>query len=160
MNLVHYPPAVTRLLLTEPNRHMAAKMRTKAIASTRNVRVVEAAAETLPIRDATVDTVVCTLVLCSVSNPQAVLREVARVLKPRGRLLFIEHVRARSARLAKWQDRLQVPWSWYACGCQCNRDTLASINLSPLIAETIGERQLQWISPLVRPLIVGSATRL
>ena len=159
LNLSHYPIAVTRLVLTEPEPHMADKLQAKTASSQIPPYVCQAAAEALPIEDASVDTIVCTLVLCTVSDPDAVLREATRVLKPGGSLLFIEHVRARSPRLSKWQDRLQGPWGWFACGCQCNRDTLSTMTRSSLTPETVRQDRLRWICPLVRPLIAGVATR-
>jgi SAM-dependent methyltransferase len=118
---------------------------------------VEAPAETLPFDDASVDTVVATLVLCTVKDPEQALAEVARVLRPSGAFLFAEHVRAASPRAARWQDRLNHPWSWYACGCQCNRDTVSVIEGASFTLRQLRHDRLRWISPVVRPLVVGSA---
>lgn len=159
LNLPHYPSHITRLLLTEPDPHMASKLRAKAAATPIKAEILDAPAHALPVEDASVDTVVSTLVLCTVEDPAATLAEVARVLKPGGRLLFVEHVRSESPRLARWQDRLRVPWSWYACGCQCNRDTVATIRQSPLQLQETRSDRLRWISPLLRPLAIGVAKR-
>ena len=97
--------------------------------------MVEAPAERLPFEDASFDTAVATLVLCTVPDPAAALAEAARVLKPGGRLLFIEHVRAEDPGLARWQDRLEKPWRFLGDGCHCNRDTVATIEASPLAVE-------------------------
>ena len=78
--------------------------------------VVEARAEQLPFPDATFDTVVSTLVLCTVADPEAALDEIRRVLRPDGSLLFLEHVRSDDARLARWQDRLHGLWGATAGG--------------------------------------------
>jgi ubiquinone/menaquinone biosynthesis C-methylase UbiE len=106
------------LVLTEPDAHMAAKLRQRARALSLDTSVLEAPAERLPLDDASADTVVSTLVLCTVKDPSLALAEIARVLRPSGTLLFAEHVRSASPRAARWQDRLNTPWSWYACGCQ------------------------------------------
>jgi len=127
LNLDHYPHNVSDLLLTEPDPRMAAKLRKRAGFLSLNTTVVEAPAEDLPFEDDSVDTVVSTLVLCTVQNPHRALAEVARVLRPGGSLLFAEHVRSESPRAARWQDRLNTPWSWYACGCECNRDTVSAL---------------------------------
>jgi len=159
LNVSHYPATLTRLILTEPNRYMVKQLRAKAAISPMFPEVSDASAGALPFENGTVDTVISTLVLCTVSNPAAVLREAARVLRPGGHFLFIEHVRATSARLASWQDRLRLPWSWCAGGCQCNRDTLSAISQSPLNLEAVRSDRLRWMGPLLRPLVVGVATR-
>jgi hypothetical protein len=97
-------------------------------------------------------------VLCTVQDPEQVLEEVARVLRPDGAFLFAEHVRSTSARAARWQDRLNHPWSWYACGCQCNRDTVKAIGVASFALRELRHDRLRWISPLVRPLVVASAS--
>jgi ubiquinone/menaquinone biosynthesis C-methylase UbiE len=158
LNLDHYPEDVSELHLTEPDPHMAARLRKRVKSSSRDASVVETPADTLPFDDASVDTVVSTLVLCTVSNPDRVLAEIMRVLRPGGSLLFAEHVRSASPRRARWQDRFNTPWSWYACGCQCNRDTLSAIQAASFETGDIRHDRLRWISPLVRPLIVGAAS--
>jgi ubiquinone/menaquinone biosynthesis C-methylase UbiE len=158
LNLCHYPTTVSDLVLTEPDPNMAARLRKRARLSAPKATVVEAPAENLPFEDASFDAVVSTLVLCTVANPDQALAEAARVLRPGGVLLFAEHVRSASLRAARWQDRLNRPWSWYACGCQCNRDTLATIGDSPFKFGDLRYDRLRWISPVVRPLVVGSAS--
>jgi ubiquinone/menaquinone biosynthesis C-methylase UbiE len=157
LNLEHYSEKVSELLLTEPDPHMAAKLRKRAGSLALNARVIEAPAEELPFDDASVDTVVSTLVLCTVQNPQQTLAEVSRVLRPGGSLLFAEHVRSASPRAAWWQDKVRRPWSWYACGCQCNRDTISALQTASFQVGQIGHDRLRWISPVVRPMVVGSA---
>ncbi len=158
LNLSHYPETVSELLLTEPNPHMAAKLRKRARSSSLEASVIVAPAERLPFHDASVDTVVATLVFCTVTNPQRALAEVARVLRPGGQFLFAEHVRSASPRAARWQDRFNLPWSWYACGCQCNRDTVADIGAASFEVRELRHDRLRWISPVVRPLVVGAAS--
>jgi SAM-dependent methyltransferase len=158
LNLVHYPEDVSELLLVEPDPHMAAKLRKRVDLLSLDAKVVQASAEELPFDDASVDTVVSTLVLCTVHNPHQALAEVARVLRPGGLFLFAEHVRSASPRAARWQDRLNTPWSWYALGCQCNRDTISAIRASSFYVGEVSHHRLRWISPVVRPLVVGSAS--
>ena len=106
---------------------MARRLRARVADAGRPVEVVEAPAERLPFEDARFDTAVVTLVLCTVNEPAQALDEIARVLKPGGRLLFLEHVRAPDASgLVRWQDRLERPWGWIAGGCHPNRDTVAA----------------------------------
>jgi ubiquinone/menaquinone biosynthesis C-methylase UbiE len=111
LNLSHYPETVSELLLTEPDPQMAAKLRKRARSLSLEASVFLAPAERLPFDDASVDTVVATLVFCTVGNPGQALAEVARVLRPDGTFLFAEHVRSASLRAGRWQDRLNLPWS-------------------------------------------------
>jgi ubiquinone/menaquinone biosynthesis C-methylase UbiE len=157
-NLDLYPDAVTELVLAEPDPHMAKRLREKLTGSARAAELVEAGAEALPFESSSFDTAVFTLVLCTVPDPRAALAETARVLKPGGRLLFVEHVRAEDAGLARWQDRLEKPWQFLADGCHCNRDTAAAIEASPLSLERVEHDKLPKAPPLVRPLIRGSAS--
>ena len=156
LNLGLYPPALSELVLTEPSPHMAARLRAKLGAGP-GIRVVEATAERLPFEADRFDTVVATLVLCTVPDPAAALREIARVLRPEGRLLFLEHVRAPEPRLARWQDRLERPWRVFGAGCHCNRDTAARIEASALRIEDLDRGEIPRAVPIVRPLIVGAA---
>ena len=156
-NLELYPEAVSELVLAEPDPHMLRKLRPRAEESPRPVEVLAAPAESLPFEDSSVDTVAFTLVLCTVPDPAAALAEAARVLKPGGRLLFLEHVRAEEDGLARWQDRLERPWHFLADGCHCNRDTVATIEASPLTVESAERDKLPKSPPLVRPLVRGSA---
>jgi ubiquinone/menaquinone biosynthesis C-methylase UbiE len=157
VNVDLFPDAVTELVLAEPGPHMAHKLRAKLDASGHSATVVEAPAERLPFEDGSFDTAVFTLVLCTVPDPQAALAETARILKPGGRLIFVEHVRAGDPGLARWQDRLERPWRFLADGCHCNRDTIATIEASPLELEKVESGQLPKAPPIVRPLVRGSA---
>jgi ubiquinone/menaquinone biosynthesis C-methylase UbiE len=154
-NLELYPEAVTDLVLVEPDPHMLKKLSEKV----RNSRaeVVQAPAESLPFEDSSFDTAAFTLVLCTVGDPVAALAEAARVLRPGGRLLFVEHVRGEDAGLARWQDRLERPWHFFADGCHCNRDTLATIEASPLRIERVEREEMPKAPPIVRPVVRGSA---
>ena len=110
LNIAHYPDGIAELVLTEPEPAMRRSSRVACSGMRRVARIVDAPAECLPLADASVDTVVSTLVLCTVDDPERALREIARVLRPDGQLLFIEHVRASSRLLAACQDYLFRPW--------------------------------------------------
>jgi ubiquinone/menaquinone biosynthesis C-methylase UbiE len=153
LNADLYPESVTELVLTEPDRFMVSKLRAKHPSA----RVIEAPAEALPFDDDSFDTVTLTLVLCTVPDPPSALREISRVLGPGGRFLFLEHVRAQEPKLARWQDRLHRPWYLFGDGCHCNRDTLATIEASPLTVERSERGNLPKAVPIVRPLLRGAA---
>jgi len=158
LNLSRYGSGVTELVLTEPFEPMARRLRERAAAEAAfPVEVVETPAERLPFADDSFDTVVATLVLCTVDDPAATLAEVDRVLKPGGRFLFFEHVRAESPRLARAQDLLHGPWYFVGHGCHDNRDTAAAIGASPLQIEDLERGEVAEMPPIVKPLIWGSA---
>jgi ubiquinone/menaquinone biosynthesis C-methylase UbiE len=157
VNVGLYPPAVTELVLAEPDPHMLKKLRGKLAGAKSDVSAVQAPGQSLPFEADSFDTAVFTLVLCTVPDPAAALAEVARVLKPGGRLLFIEHVRSRHANLARWQDRLERPWRFLGDGCHCNRDTAATIEASPFVIERLEHGRLPRAVPIVRPLVYGWA---
>jgi ubiquinone/menaquinone biosynthesis C-methylase UbiE len=157
-NLGLYPEGVTELVLAEPDPHMMARLRPKLADSPQSAELVEASAEALPFEDSSFDTAVFTLVLCTVPNPEKALAEAARVLKPGGKLLFVEHVRAEDPGLARWQDRLERPWRFLGDGCHCNRDTVANIEASPFMLERVERGKVPKAPPLVRPLVRGTAS--
>ncbi|WP_433562267.1 class I SAM-dependent methyltransferase [Nocardia sp. CA-151230] len=159
LNLGYYPDDLDELILTEPEPAMRTQLARRLRGSRRRAPVLDASAEQLPFEDGTVDTVVSTLVLCTVDDPDPVLREIGRVLRPGGQLLFLEHVRSESPRLSYWQDRLAGPWRRFAEGCHCNRATLELIRASGLKLEDVQEMPWRAMPPIVRPLITGAATK-
>jgi ubiquinone/menaquinone biosynthesis C-methylase UbiE len=159
VNVALYPQAVEELVLVEPDPHMSKRLRQKLAASGRAAEVVEAPAERLPFDGASFDTAVATLVLCTVPDPVATVAELARLLKPGGQLLFIEHVRSERASLARWQDRWERPWKFLADGCHCNRDTLATLRASELQPRDVQPGRLPKAVPIVEPLLRGRAVR-
>lgn len=157
LNLAAYPPAVTRLTLADPEPAMAGRLRTVAAADPRRPTVVEAGAEALPFGDASFDTVVSTLVLCTVDDVPASLAEIRRVLRPGGQLLLIEHVRAPEAGLARWQDRLHGPWKAFGYGCRCNRDTSSALSGAGFDTAALRPGRWRGMPPIVAPLVAGAA---
>jgi SAM-dependent methyltransferase len=152
LNVEHYPED-SDVTYTEPEPHMAKRLRA------RGVDVVEAGAEALPFADDSFDSVVSTLVFCTVTDVTASLREIRRVLAPGGRLLFLEHVRAApGTKLERWQDRLHGPWHALACGCNCNRDLLASLAAGSFSVEELRSESWRFMPPIVRPVVIGAAS--
>lgn len=151
LNIPYYP-ADADVVFTEPDPHMAARLRR------RGAQVTAAGAENLPFPDASFDAVVSTLVLCTVPDVLASLREIRRVLKPEGRLVFIEHVRAPAgSSLERWQDRLHGPWKVFACGCHCNRDLSASLTAAGFQLEDVRSADWTFMPRIVRPVLTGTA---
>ena len=157
LNLAHYPPPVTRLVLIEPDPHMARRLRRRAAGSGRDVEIINATAGQLPLPDASFDTAVVTFALCSVPDEQAALGEIARILVPGGRLLFLEHVRSTDPGIAAKQDKMPFPYP--LIGCYPNRDTLREIEASPLRVESVRSGELPKAPQIERPMIVGAARR-
>ena len=157
LNLPLYPDDLDELVLLEPDPPMRARLEKSVRRGRRRARVADAPAEQLPFADGSVDTVVSTFVLCTVDAPDLALREIARVLRPDGQLLIIEHVRSDSPTLARWQDRLLRPWRGFARGCRCNRATAELIANCGFELDQVRPASWRGMPPIVRPLIVGRA---
>jgi ubiquinone/menaquinone biosynthesis C-methylase UbiE len=157
-NLSHYGSGVTSLTVTEPEAPMARRLQAHIDERRPGTRLVQAPAEQLPFEDGSFDTVVSTLVLCTVGDQPQALRELRRVLKPGGRLLFIEHVRSDDPKLASWQDRLLGLNVRMGHGCHCNRATLDGIRAAGFDVADVEHGSLAHAPPLVRPLNAGVAT--
>jgi SAM-dependent methyltransferase len=160
LNLAYYPEDLDELVLIEPDPAMRSQLEKRLSRSGRRARLVDASAERLPFADASLDTVVSTFVLCTVDAPDVALREIARVLRPDGQLLFLEHVRSESPTLARWQDRLAGPWRRFAQGCRCNRATAELISACGLRLADVREASWRAMPPIVRPLIAGRAQKM
>ena len=154
VNLEFYGRAES-VVVTEPEPAMLRRLRDRVREQAPQAEVVQAAAEDLPFEDASFDTVVSTLVLCGVDQEQS-LGEVRRVLRPGGRLLFLEHVRSDDPVLARFQDRIN--WlNRFLVGCECNRETLASIEAAGFTVSQVDRALTPEAPKFVRPLIVGAA---
>ena len=150
-----YGDGVTSVLAFEPDAALrAAASEAARTASTRSgipITVVEGVGEAIPVADASIDTVVSSLVLCSVGSQAEVLAEIRRVLKPDGRFLFYEHVRSTNRALALLEDAATPLWSRLAGGCHPNRDTVGAIEASGFRIEqsrTFGFSVLAGIPPV------------
>jgi SAM-dependent methyltransferase len=125
-NLRYLPPGA-RLIAIEPNRYMHTRLRRAARRRGVDLDIHSVVGERIDLPDASVDTVISSLVLCTVRDPAAVLREVRRILRPGGRFSFAEHVVAKRHTPTRWLQRLaRRPWAWMFEGCSCERD-LASV---------------------------------
>jgi len=158
LNLAAYPrEGITRLVCTEPDDAMSRQLQARSDEAPLAIEIVAASAEQLPFEDASFDCVTGTLVLCEASSPPAALAEIARVLRPGGHYLFLEHVRSSDPDHAKMQDRWAPAWRFVAGGCNCNRNTLATIESSPLTVERAEIGRFPKAPKIVKPLLIGSA---
>ena len=151
-SFAHYGEAAERVVAIEPDAHMLA--RAEARAAERGDGLVELRqldAERLPFADASFDTAIASLVLCSVDSPPAALAELRRVLRPGGTLRFYEHVRSESPLGARGQDAVTPVWRRVAGGCHPNRDTVAEIERAGF---RVTELRRTKVGPPVPPLAV------
>jgi ubiquinone/menaquinone biosynthesis C-methylase UbiE len=154
-NLAHYN-GVESLVFTEPEPAMLRRLQKKARDEAPLAKILRAPAEDLPFEDDSFDTVVSTLVLCGVDDQVRSLREIKRVLRPGGRLLFLEHVRSDDQALARFQDRMN--WlNRIVVDCDCNRPTLTTIEATGFSVSRLERTEMPKAPKFVRPLIVGSA---
>jgi len=156
-NLPLYNGNIQSLVVTEPAPPMLRRLQRTAREHAPLAQVLRAPAEDLPFEDDSFDTVVSTLVLCGVDDQARALREAHRVLRPGGRLLFLEHVRSDDAQLARFQDRMN--WlNRLVVQCDCNRPTLATIEAEGFEVSRLERTTLPKAPKFTRPLIIGTAT--
>jgi ubiquinone/menaquinone biosynthesis C-methylase UbiE len=158
-SLPAYPDTLDELVLAEPDPHMRRQLEARLGGHAR-VSVIADPIESLQVADASFDSVVSSLVLCSVAAPERALAEIFRVLRPGGRLLFIEHVAAHGEpRRLAWQRRIEPVWRHVAGNCHLTRDTAESILAAGFEFERLEHGALENPMPLIRPSIRGWARK-
>lgn len=133
----------------DPADQMNPKAARRARRAGLKVELITLSAEEIPAPDASYDTVVCTFTLCTIPDPVRALKEMRRVLKPGGELLFCEHGRAPEAPVQRWQDRLTPWWKPIAGGCHLNRDVRAMLDQGGFTPREIESNYLKGPKPLV-----------
>ena len=152
-NVPHYPRTLDRLVLTEPDPAMLKRLRRHALPP--GAETLEADVSALPFEAGSFDVVVGTLVLCSVGSQESAISEIARVLKPGGAFVFLEHVAGHGARL-RWQRRIEPFWCRLAGHCHLTRDTEAAIGRRFALAP-VARESMRKALPMIRPTIRGVA---
>ncbi|QEO13090.1 class I SAM-dependent methyltransferase [Agromyces intestinalis] len=142
-NLRYLPPGA-ELVAVEPNSRMHAALAKRCAQAGVELRLITEYAERIPLADESVDEVICSLVLCTVADPDAVLREVRRVLRPGGRFRFVEHVAGPPRSIRSWVQRaVRRPWGWTFEGCDPHRDTAAVIERAGFQRTSVSDRILR-----------------
>ncbi|GAA2151217.1 class I SAM-dependent methyltransferase [Glycomyces lechevalierae] len=160
VNFPHYPEAVTELVAVEPEAHLRDLAREQAAALDRDVTVLDGRAEALPVESGSFDSVVTTLVLCSVGDLDRALAEIRRVLKPGGALVCLEHVASANRAVRAGEHAFDaVFWSHAFGGCHTGRDTGAAIARAGFEAKGLKAKRYPGLPfPLsVSPHLIGSA---
>lgn len=154
----HYPVTVERVLAIEPEARLRALSQAAAARAPVPVDVRAGTAEQLPAATASVDAVVFAMVLCSVPDQHAALAEAVRVLRPGGRVCFLEHVRADTPGLARVQDVLDATvWPRLMGGCHTGRDTLAALERAELRVQRLERFLFPQARTPVSFYVLGSA---
>lgn len=157
LNLSHYPPHISRLSLIDPAVILPQTVRNRLDAVPFPVEAVHRTAEHLPYPDRCFDTIVSTWTLCTIPDPVQALREAARVLKPSGHVLFLEHGRSDDPRVALWQDRLNPVQNIVGCGCHLNRRIDRLIEESGLTITTLNRFEMRDVPRIGGTMYRGDA---
>jgi ubiquinone/menaquinone biosynthesis C-methylase UbiE len=160
VNLNYYPDSISNLTLSEPDPQMRRQLIKKLAETTLPHKVIATSAEELPFADHSFDTVVATLVFCSVEHPERCLGELHRVLKPGGKLAVIEHVgAAEQQNVYKWQKRIEPFWKRCAGNCHLTRDTLTIMQRNGFNCDNLQPDSMRGATFFVAPTIRGIAEK-
>ncbi|MBI3129620.1 MAG: class I SAM-dependent methyltransferase [Candidatus Tectomicrobia bacterium] len=157
LNLAHYPPAVRTITAADPVRMLPRRVARRVAASRAEVRRVLCVAEALPFGDGRFDCAVSTWTLCTVFDPLAALREIARVLRPGGGFFFLEHGRSGHPGVSRWQDRLNPLQNRVGRGCNLNRRIDELILQAGLDLVRLERFRLEGVPRLVGEMYRGMA---
>ncbi|MBC2717265.1 MAG: class I SAM-dependent methyltransferase [Desulfobacteraceae bacterium] len=160
-NIEFYPESVIRLVLSEPDESMRRLLEVKiGNSALKDVTVSSASAENIEANEESFDFVVASFVCCSVTNLEAVLNQIHRVLKPGGSLVFLEHVAAdKGSKRRRWQNRMNPFWRKLAGNCHLNREIEKSMVSAGFEISEIKRESMRKAMPLVRPTIRGVAVK-
>ncbi len=159
LNLSHYPTTITRLSIVDPAILLPAKVSRRMATAPYPIQTVHVTAELLPFPDRQFETVISTWTLCTIPDPVLALQEARRVLKPEGRLLFLEHGRSDDQKIAVWQDRLNPIQNVIGCGCNLNRKIDQLVTQSGLILTHLDRFSMKDVPRLGGEMYRGTAVR-
>ncbi len=159
VNLNYYPDTIDRLVLSEPNVNMRHYLKKRVDESGKNnISITHNNAESIDFPDESFDYIISTLVLCSVNDQLNALKEMKRLLRPNGKLLFIEHVAAEdNPKLLTWQKRIEPFWKFIAGNCHLTRKTESVIKQAGFSAISVEKTAFLGAPALVKPVIKGIA---
>jgi ubiquinone/menaquinone biosynthesis C-methylase UbiE len=150
-----------RVVAIEPGDALRRRAERRAPSAPVPIEVREGNAHRLDFPDASFDTVIFSLVLCTIPDPARALAEARRVLRPGGEIRFYEHVRAEDPALAQRQDRWERPWKAFNQGCHPNRDSVAEIERAGFEVRELKrfDQVAKGMPKIVRPHVIGSAVK-
>ena len=161
LNLKHYPDTINQLVLSEPDKNMRHQLKKRIDALGRkDVSIVGNEAENLDFPDQSFDYIVSTLVLCSVNDQFQALTRLKRLLRPNGKLIFLEHVAAEdNPKLLQWQKRIQPFWRFIAGNCHLARNTASVIKKVGFSRIELEKATFLGAPSIVGPIIKGVAQK-
>ena len=159
LNIPYYAPTTRQLTLSEPDQHMRKKLRLNIKKQNHSAQITAWPAEQITMPDNSYDTIVSTLVLCSVACQTNSLNEIKRLLKPGGQLIFMEHVISDNPSVLRWQKLLEPTWSLCAGDCRLTRDTKNAIESAGFQLETLTEAPMHGTPAFVSRTIRGIARK-
>jgi ubiquinone/menaquinone biosynthesis C-methylase UbiE len=148
LNLPFYASSATHVIGLDPSPKLLSMARESTNGLSRSIELMEASAEAIPLDDQSVDTVLSTWTLCSIPDVRFALGEMRRVLKPGGRLLFVEHGRSPDSAVLRWQDRLTPLWKRIGGGCHLNRAIAQLIESSGFRIEQLETGYMKGPKPM------------
>jgi len=157
-NFRYYRPG-TKVIAIEPNLAMHQRLQANAREVGIRLQLEDTFAEATGLPTDSAQAVVSSLVLCSVTDPQAAIAEAHRVLEPGGRLIVVEHVRGQGPVLRTIQRLIRRPWRWVFDGCELGRDTLAAIEKAGFASVDLVERTVVTAFVPVNSFVYGHATK-
>jgi ubiquinone/menaquinone biosynthesis C-methylase UbiE len=148
MNLRYYGDRAEHVIGLDPSAKLLAMAAQADRRTELSVELVKGSAETIPIEDQSIDTVLITWTLCSIPDVDRALSEMRRVLKPNGRLLFVEHGLSPDDKVRRWQERLNPIWKRVAGGCNLNRAVTQLIEVAGFRVERVDTGYMKGPKPM------------